>query len=215
MTDRAELSLGILGGTFNPIHHGHLRVAVECIERLQLDRLHLVPLNAPAHRDAPETDAALRFEMVQRAVNEETQLIADDRELRRGGVSYTVDTLEAFRADYPQAALSVIIGTDAFAHLHRWHRWEDLSIFAHIIVVHRPGSDLPTDTPAYEMLEPMLTGDPADLRKKTAGCFVSLSLPMLDISSTQIRSILHNKQSPRYLLPKSVLDLIHEQQLYI
>lgn len=215
MPDQIGTPIGILGGTYNPVHHGHLRVAVECLELLDLARLHLIPLNAPAHRDPPSVSAKLRLKLLKAAVKREKKLIADDREIRRGGVSYSVETLEEIRVEMPDRSICLIIGTDAFVHLHKWSRWEKLIELAHMIVVHRPGTDLPKDTPAYKMLIPRLTENIADLHRGKAGQFMSLSLPMLDISSTQIRSILHNKASPRYLLPQSVLKLIQKHELYL
>ncbi len=206
--------VAILGGTFNPVHHGHLRAAIEIKEALDLAAVHMIPLFAPPHRDPPKVSANFRLAMLEAATQGEDGLIVDDREIRRGGISYTVDTLRELREELGATPLCMIIGTDAFAHLHTWHDWEKLIELAHIVVVHRPGSDLPKDLPANEFLQKMETDKIEDLHDSPAGCFMSISIPMLEISSTQIRSILHNGQNPQYLLPESVLNIITEQNLY-
>ncbi len=206
--------IAILGGTFNPIHHGHLRVAIEVKEALDLAEVHLIPLLAPPHREPPKVSAHTRFEMIAAATNDESELIADDREIRRGGISYSVETLRELRAENASTPICMVVGTDAFAHLHTWRDWKELITLAHIVVVHRPGVDLPSDAPANLLLEEFGTDEVADLHASPAGRFMSISIPMLEISSTQIRSILHNGLSPKYLLPKSVLNIIREHELY-
>lgn len=206
--------VAILGGTFNPLHHGHLRAAIEIKEALDLAAVHMIPLFAPPHRDPPSVGADLRLAMLEAATQDEDNLIADDREIRRGGISYTVETLRELRAELGSTPLCMIVGTDAFAHLHTWRDWEELIKLAHIVVVHRPGSDYPKDVPANKRLKKVETDKIKDLHDSSAGSFMSISIPMLEISSTQIRSILHNGQNPQYLLPESVLKIITEQNLY-
>jgi len=212
--DQSMKPVAILGGTFNPIHHGHLRAAIEIKEALDLSAVHMIPLFAPPHRDPPVVSADLRLAMLEAATQDEDGLIADDREIRRGGISYTVETLRELSDELGSTPLCMIVGTDAFEHLHTWRDWEELIELAHIIVVHRPGSDLPKDVPASELLQKVETDNIKDLHNSPAGCFMSISIPMLEISSTQIRSILHNGQNPKYLLPEPVLQIITEQNLY-
>ncbi len=207
--------VGLLGGTFNPVHHGHLRAAIETKEVLDLARVHLIPLLIPPHRDPPEVSAHLRLSMLQAATADEPALLADDREIRRGGVSYTIDTLIQMRDEMPETPLCMILGTDAFAWLHTWREWEHLIELAHIIVVHRPGTDLPKDVPANRLLRERETCKKEDLQDSPAGSFLSMAIPFLEISSTRIRSILHNGQNPRYLLPDSVLEIIRKERLYL
>ena len=206
--------VAIFGGTFNPVHHGHLRAAIEIKEALDLAAVHMIPLFAPPHRDPPSVSADLRLAMLEAATQDEDGLIADDREISRGGISYTVETLRELREEVGSTPLCMIVGTDAFAHLHTWRDWEELIELAHIVMVHRPGSDLPKDVPANELLQKVETDKIKDLHESPAGSFMSISIPMLEISSTQIRSILHNGQNPKYLLPESVLKIITEQNLY-
>jgi len=207
--------VAILGGTFNPIHHGHLRAAIEIKETLDLAAVHMIPLFAPPHRDPPEVSANLRLEMLQAAIDDESDLIADDREIRRGGISFTIDTLHALRTEKGETPLCMIVGTDAFAHLHTWRDWEQLIKLAHIIVVHRPGSGLPEGVIANKLIKEAGTEKIKDLHNAPAGCFMSISIPMLEISSTQIRSILQNGRNPNYLLPESVLKIIRREKIYL
>ncbi len=212
MHDQSMKPIAILGGTFNPVHHGHLRAAIEIKETLDLAAVHMIPLFAPPHRDPPAVRADLRLAMLEAATQNEEGLIADDREIRRGGISYTIETLHELRSELGSTPLCMIVGTDAFAYLHTWRDWEELIKLVHIVVVHRPGSDLPQDVPANKLLQK--TDHIKDLHDSPAGCFMSISIPMLEISSTQIRSILHNGQNPKYLLPESVLKIITEHNLY-
>jgi nicotinate-nucleotide adenylyltransferase len=130
--------IGIFGGTFDPIHYGHLRTALELKVLLDLERVHIVPCADPPHRTAPMSDGALRLRMVQAAIRDEPGFVADDRELTRAGVSYTIDTLASFRAELPGRSLCLLLGMDAFLGLPHWRRWRDLTTLAHIVVAHRP-----------------------------------------------------------------------------
>ena len=206
--------IAIFGGTFNPVHHGHLRAAIEIKESLDLAAVHMIPLFAPPHRDPPSVSADLRLAMLEAATQDEDDLIADDREICRGGISYTVETLAEFREEMGSTPLCMIVGTDAFKHLHTWRDWEELIELAHIVVVHRPGLDMPKDVPANKLLQKVETEEVRDLHDSPAGCFMSISIPMLEISSTQIRSILQNGRNPKYLLPESVLNIIRREKIY-
>lgn len=206
--------VAIFGGTFNPVHNGHLRAALEIKEALDLSAVRMIPLFAPPHREPPAVSAEVRFEMLKAATADNDDLIADGREIQRGGISYTVDTLRELREELGNTPLCMILGTDAFAHLHTWRDWQELIELAHIIVVHRPGSDLPKNAPANKLIKKVETENIKDLHDSPAGCFMSILIPMLEISSTQIRSILHNGRNPRYLLPESVRKIIMEKKLY-
>jgi nicotinate-nucleotide adenylyltransferase len=127
-------AIGIFGGTFDPIHYGHLRTALELKGLLALDKVHIVPCANPPHRTAPMSDGSLRLRMVAAAVAGEPGFVADDRELERAGVSYTIDTLASFRAELPGRSLCLLLGMDAFLGLPQWHRWGELIELAHIVV---------------------------------------------------------------------------------
>ncbi len=207
--------IGILGGTFDPVHHGHLRLALECRERLQLERVNLVPACVPPHRPEPEASPQQRLRMLQLAVENSAGLRADDREIRRGGVSYTVATLESLREKYPDLSLCLILGTDAFRFLHTWHRWTLLPDYAHIIVVERPGSDAQIQAPEIrQLLSERVTSDPEQLHRSPAGRIFRVDLPVLDISSTRIRHGVAAGRDPRYLTPDNVIAYMKEHRLY-
>src|SRR5690606_32888062 len=130
---------GIFGGTFDPIHYGHLRTALELKHVLDLAVVHFVPCANPPHRATPMTDGALRMRLVQAAIADEPGFVADDRELERAGLSYTVDTLFSLRAEFKARPICLLLGMDAFVSLPQWHRWNELLDLAHIVVAHRPG----------------------------------------------------------------------------
>lgn len=211
-------AIGILGGTFDPIHHGHLRLALELYEGLDLAGVRLVPLYAPPHRPPPIAPAELRLKMVEAAVAGEQALTVDDRELRRAQVSYTVDTLLALRAEIGDAPLCLILGMDAFLGLPSWSRWERLIELAHIVVAHRPEAGplgSAARSPALDaLIDRYGTDDGAQLRHQPAGCIVLWPIPQLEIAASAIRERLQRGASARYLVPDAVLALIREHRLY-
>jgi nicotinate-nucleotide adenylyltransferase len=207
-------SVALLGGTFDPIHIGHLRSALELRERFGFAQIRLIPSHRPPHRDAPGASAAQRLQMLQLALAGETQLCADDRELKRAGTSYTFDTLAELRAELgQQCSLSLIMGCDAFAELDSWHRWRELLQLAHIVVIARPHHELPTRGAVAELL---IThrAEPDVLQKNSCGSVVVAELTPLPIAATAIRALIAAGRSPRYLLPDAVWSFIREQALY-
>jgi nicotinate-nucleotide adenylyltransferase len=208
--------IGLLGGTFDPVHNGHLRTALEVVELLGLDELRLVPVNSPALRAEPAAPPTERLEMLSLAAAGEPRLRVDDRELRRGGVSYSIDTLRELRHEIGNAAcLCMVVGEDAFAGLERWKDWQLLLDYAHIAVLTRPGA---TPVPPGELATwtaEHLAGDPlATLASRGRGRILRLGLTQLAISSTQIRGLLRAGRPARYLLPDGVLDHIRRTGLY-
>ena len=212
--------LGILGGTFDPIHFGHLRLAEEAAQTLQLGAVHFVPSATPPHRAAPQVSAAHRLEMVELAVRGNPSFGVDARELRRAGPGYTVDTLAELRRELGTShPLCLLVGADAFLDLATWSRWHQLFELAHIVVAHRPG--YPVDTWQDRMPQPLAReygsrtmAQPLSVHLAPAGGIVVVPIAALDISSTRIRECLHAGTSPRYLLPDSVLDYIERNTLY-
>ena len=205
--------IGILGGTFDPIHYGHLRPALELLEGLDLAEVRFVPCRIPVHRGLPQITAEQRLELVRLATAGQAGFVVDDRELRREGSSYMVDTLASLREDFGEAPLCLIVGADAFRELHTWHRWRELSRFAHIVVMQRPGPPKPFVPVLKEFIAPR-RADPAALRRQIAGGILFQPVTQLDISATHIRALLARGQSPRFLLPEAVLARIHERALY-
>lgn len=206
--------IGILGGTFDPIHNGHLRLALEVYERLGLAEVRLIPLHQPPHREGPAAGDALRLEMVQAATAGVPGLTVDDRELQRGGISYTVETLASMREEFGDTPLCLILGMDAFRGLPQWHLWERLPELTHLVIAGRPSAVPPGEGPAARLLTERGTDDPAALGSQPAGRILLIPVPLLDISASGIRGMLAAGRNPRYLLPDAVLDVIRRHRLY-
>jgi len=206
---------GVFGGTFDPIHYGHLRSALELVERLQLERLRLMPSARPPHRPAPPCSAEHRAAMVELAVAGEPRLVCDTRELRRPGVSYAIDSLAELRAELGAGTgLCMVMGCDAVLGITGWHRWRELLDRAHIVILARPGWALPQSGEVARWVREHRLEDRGALRDTPAGGIVIEELRPLDISSTEIRQLLGAGLSARYLLPRSVLDYIETNELY-
>ena len=206
--------IGIYGGTFDPIHYGHLRTALELLKTLALTQVHFVPCANPPHRGVPMTDGALRLRMVAAAIRDEPGFVADDRELKRSGLSYTVDTLESFRAEYPTRSLCLLLGMDAFLDLPLWNRWRELLDLAHVVVAHRPGWKAPEIGTLGELLRQRKTANAADLQRAPSGRVHVQAVTQLEISSTDLRASIRAGLDPRFLMPDSVRQIITETECY-
>jgi len=207
--------VGILGGTFNPIHYGHLRSVVELRDHLGLAQVRLMPAATPPLRDKPSCPAERRAEMVRLAVADEPGLVCDERELQREGPSYTLDSLRQIRGELGNdASLSLILGTDAVARLDSWHRWQELLEYANLVVIARPGWELPRGGTVGSWLQQHLTAAAATLQHRPCGGVFLETLRPLAISATEIRQLIAAGQSPRYLIPDAVWKLIQSVGLY-
>ncbi len=205
----------IFGGTFDPVHHGHLRLAVELKERLSLARVTLVPCHIPPHRERPGADSARRLELLKLAITAEPGLVVDDRELFRDGTSFTADTLRQLRAELgDREPLAMAVGTDAFATFDRWRDWQRIPELAHIIVVSRPGSALAPEGEPAKLLSSRRATRVNQLHGQPAGLVFEVEVPLLSISATGIRACIAQGGSPRYLLPDSVWEAIRSNRLY-
>ncbi len=212
--------IGVLGGTFDPVHHGHLRLAEEIGETLKLGEVRLIPVGTPPHRGTPHVAPEHRLEMVRIAAAGNPRLTVDDRELRREGPGYTYDTLAGLRTEIGAARpLVLIVGADAFLEFATWHRWHEVFGLAHIAVAHRPG--FPAERWGERMPQPLareyesrLMRQPLATHLQPAGGIVVVPFTALDISATAIRDRIRAGASPRYLLPSSVLDYIRANRLY-
>jgi nicotinate-nucleotide adenylyltransferase len=210
-------TLGVFGGTFDPIHYGHLRLAEELAEAVGLERVLFIPAGQPPHRGAPRTAATHRLEMVRRAIAGNPRFVLDAREVERTAPSYTVDTLSALRAELGESRrLWLLLGADAFLGLPTWHEWRRLFDLAHLAVADRPGAGLMQSDALSEPLKGEVRGrQVADgTAAGPAGSVLLRSMTPLDISATAIRDSLARQRSVRYLLPDAVLDYIQEQKLY-
>src|SRR3954451_20627758 len=211
-------AIGILGGTFNPIHYAHLRLAEELADTLSLQSVRVIPASIPPHREAPRVSETHRLAMVRLACAGNERLEVDERECRRAGPSYTVDTLRELRGELgPQQPLCLLMGVDAFVALTTWSRWEQLFDLAHIAIARRPGFILDPGglpPPLAHELETRRTDVLSQLNMRPAGLLAICTITALDISGTAIRASIAQGGSPRYLLPDSVLDYIRQHQLY-
>ena len=206
--------IGLLGGTFDPIHYGHLRGALEVRDCLALDELRLIPSARPPHRDQPGASADQRLEMVRLAVGEHSGLRVDDRELRRDAPSFTADTLESLRSELGNTVtLFMIVGWDAFCGLPGWHRWEALLQLASLVVLQRPEQNQDLPEVLKDLLAARAISDPRQANARH-GQILCLSQTPLAISATHIRTLIAGGQSPRFLLPDAVLDYIETNGLY-
>lgn len=199
-------AIGIFGGAFAPFHNGHLRLAIEARERLQLAEVRLVPTAHPAHRPDSRVSPQRRLDWIKAATRREKGLVADDCEILRDGPSYTVDTLLAMRERHPQNPFVLLMGADAFQHLHSWNRWPQLVELAHIAVIARPGVPIAPSAETAERLAGRRATSPEALLRAPAGHWLAFEPPLLDISSTRIRRLLRAKQSVRGLVPDAILN---------
>lgn len=209
----------MLGGTFDPIHFAHLRLAEEFADGIGLGKVCFIPTGTPPHRGTPRVSGVHRMEMVRLAINGNPRFEADDREIRRPGICYTFDTLNELRAELGERPLCLLMGSDAFSALTGWHRWEELFDLAHIVIAHRPGFSLQQlqaslPGPLRKIYLQRLAASTSILRRDSAGAVYVREITALDIAATQIRALLAGGGSARYLVPEAVLDYIEHNRLY-
>ncbi len=206
--------IGFFGGTFDPIHLGHLRLALELKQQLALDEMWLLPCYIPPHRASPAVDAQQRLTMLQLAVRDCAELRWDARELQREKPSYTYDTLRELRAEFgADVSLSWCMGMDSFVTLDSWHRWQELIGLAHLVVVARPGWEVPVVGPVAELIV-QHRADASDIHSTPAGSLAILEQRLLPISATEIRTQIQVGESPQFLMPDAVWSYIRAQGLY-
>jgi nicotinate-nucleotide adenylyltransferase len=208
------MTMGIFGGTFDPIHYAHLRTAFELQQALRLREIRFVPAGNPPHRDQPLADPPLRLALVQAAVAGQPGFVVDDREIRKAGPSYTVETLAELRHEYPDRSICLIVGMDAFLSLPKWYHWHEIFDLAHLVVAHRPGWRAPGMGPLGELLVDRGTGRINDLHDSRAGCIYIHAVTQLEISSTEVRQLIAIGRDPRFLMPDAVRKLIIESKCY-
>lgn len=210
----ARAPLAVFGGTFNPVHLGHLRSAVEIVERFGLAELRFMPSALPPHREAPGVDPEVRARLVELAIAGEPRLACDRRELDRAGPSYTIDSLLSLRSELGrERPLLLVMGSDALAGLPHWHRWRELLPLCHILALARPGWSLPDAGEAAGFLAAHRV-DAGVLGERPAGGIHVATLRPLPISATEIRGLLQSGRSARYLVPDPVHAYLQQHQLY-
>ena len=210
-------AIGILGGTFDPIHFGHLRLAQEVTEALSLTQIRFIPGGTPPHRALPQTPAADRVAMVRLAIDGNPLFVLDERETRRSGKSYSFDTLHELRAELgANCPMVLLMGADAFLGFETWHRWQEIFGLAHIAVAHRPGSAL-GEMPAALAREfaQRRTHDTHAVHRAAAGAIIEVPITALDISATAVRAMVRAQRSVRYLMPPAVIQYINANKLFL
>ncbi len=206
--------IGVLGGTFDPIHIGHLRGALEVAELLALDEVRLIPSARPPHRDTPQVSAEQRLQLVRLAAEGEPLLRVDDRELARTTPSWTIDTLESLRGELGvDDQLFLLLGWDAFCGLPSWHRWTELLQHCHLLVLQRPDADTEAPEALRDLLAARSVNEPAALCGPAGQIAFAWQTP-LAVSATDIRRRLATGRSVRFLLPDAVLHYIDAHGLY-
>ncbi len=209
--------IGLLGGTFNPIHYGHLRMAQELADALSLTEIRFIPSANPPHKTEPTVSAQHRAEMVQLAIADNPVFKLDTRELNRQGASYMIDTLISLREEFgDNVSLCLIMGSDAFSKLDSWHRWDELLNYCHIVLVQRP--DNQTQPKLSGQLTVFLadnyTENNDDLTEKSAGYIHMQQITAQEISASKIRENIKLVKNLRYLTPNAVIQFIEANHLY-
>jgi nicotinate-nucleotide adenylyltransferase len=207
--------IGVFGGTFNPIHHGHLRIAQEIAETLRLSQVKFIPSANPPHKTQPQVSAQQRAAMVELAIQDNPLFSLDMRELERTGPSYTIDTLKSLRSEHPHDTFCLMIGADAFAHFDQWHDWQSILNYCHLILVPRPDAHHLILSPALStLLKQHATSVLDQLTLQPHGCIIEQEVTALDISSSQIRTVIGQRKNPIYLTPPQVAEYLQQHRLY-
>jgi nicotinate-nucleotide adenylyltransferase len=206
--------VGIFGGTFDPVHHGHLRTAYELKQQLAIERIHFIPAAQPPHRAQPEAPVELRLAMLEAAVRDEPGFSVDRREIERDGTSYSIDTARSLRDDYPDHVLCLLLGMDAFLGLPDWLRWEELFDLVNLVVARRPGAGLPGDGVLGQLLDARRIEADPDSDWPASGRIIIQEVTQLEISATDLRDSIRRVMEPRYLVPEAVWDVIQSSGCY-
>lgn len=210
------VKLGILGGTFNPIHLGHLRAAEEICENLSLDKIFFIPSGIPPHREDDIASFDHRYQMVKLAIEGNPHFSVLDIEGRRPGKSYTVDTLKELNGLYPEAKFYFILGLDAFLEIETWRSYRQLFSLAHLVIISRPGFDETHVNGVLRKIFQDIKYDKGEMAFSIPGAFSVLyrEITLLDISATLIRNLIKQGLSIRYLVPASVKEYIYKEGVY-
>lgn len=209
--------IGVYGGTFDPIHYGHLRPALEVLEAFALSEIRFIPCGEPPHRASPVASAAQRLAMVQCAISGVSEFVADDREIRRDGPSYMIDTLRGLQGEQEGAEFCLLLGMDAFAAFHTWHEWRGILALCNLLVMHRPEfepAQVIQDTELRQLIAERRVQDRSLFSHTRAGKLMFYPVTQLDISSTRIRDAIRQQHSVRYLLPDEVITMIELERIY-
>lgn len=206
--------IGILGGTFDPIHNGHIELALQILQQTPVETIKLLPCFQPVHKERLYASAIDRVAMIEIAIRSYPDLQLDRTEIERGGASYMIDTLTSLSMRLPLTPLCLILGQDAFSRFSSWKRWIDLFSLAHIIVANRPDSHPVYPSELAAQVEQRRIDDPQLLTKQLAGSILWVDIPPIAISATKIRSRIHTRQSIEDLVPQDIDTYIYEHHLY-
>lgn len=203
---------GIFGGTFDPIHHGHLQTVASVHSKCALTTTLFIPSASPPHKGATTATAQQRMEMVLLAIADFPEFKLDRRELDRDAPSYTIDTVESLKAEYADQTFCFIIGMDAMLALDSWHRWDELLDTVHFIVMNRPGWEAPKNLP--EWWQQRLITETGELVRSTTGKILAVEIEPANISSTEIRYGIANEYDVATMLPEAVWRYIYDHNIY-
>ena len=207
--------IGLLGGAFDPVHTGHIHMALDCIKTLDLEEVRFIPAHIPPHKAATAAPPSQRLAMLELALRPHPRLTISAIELERGGVSYTIDTLVSLRADAPQQPFCFILGADAFASLPRWHRWQALADQAHLVIIDRKGQEAANWSPQLQdHYQQRACASPDHLHARPAGCIHRAAISVPAVSSSQARALLSENGNTEQVLPPGVDNYIKEHRLY-
>jgi nicotinate-nucleotide adenylyltransferase len=208
-------TIAIFGGTFDPIHNGHLQTSLAIQKQFQFDSYIFLPCKVPALKPPAYANEQQRIAMIKLAIKNHPHFKIDLREIERDTPSYMVETLESFRKEFPEASITIIIGYDSFLSLPQWHQWQKLITLANILVMSRKEFiSVKTSETLHEFLEKHQTQDKSAVLKQKAGIVYLLDAGHFEISSTKVRESLMNKQNSSKKLPKEVYQYIKDEGLY-
>jgi len=211
----SNMSVALFGGTFNPVHFGHLNLATELVHYLQIESVRMVPCAIPPHREAPNVSAEQRLAMLDLAIEGQDTLTSDDIELNRQVLSYSIDTIGLVRQDIgPQTPLFFCLGMDALLSIDSWHRWTELLDYCHIVVCSRPDYKLPNNGVVANWIEQNLCDDISKVKNQSHGYLHLCKIPLLDISSTAIRDSIKCGKSIDHMTSEVVVNYIKQHSLY-
>ncbi len=206
--------IGIFGGTFDPVHLGHLRSALEIYSALELDHIRFIPCANPSHRQKPVASVEMRMKMVAAAIAPFTGFVLDSREANRSGPSYMYDTLVSLKKDFTDQRLCLIIGADAFLMFNQWKQWEEILKRCHLLVMERPGTNNLQDAVTKFSLELNFTNNIAEFKEAGPGSILSYSVTQLGFSSSKIRQFVQADIDVRYCVTDDVYKIINQENLY-
>lgn len=208
------LRIGLFGGTFDPVHQGHVNACRQIYDELSFDHLYMIPAFRPVHKDLPDVTIQQRLDMLILACETDGIIEYDDREIRRGGPSYTLLTLQEYRELYPEASLNFILGMDALEKFDTWYKWQEFLDYVNLVIVDRPGANQQLNDNISSLVNDASCDDFSQFRASKKGLIYHSKRAMLAYSSTEVRENIHNQEKIVEMLPEKVLNYIHEQQLY-